>query len=82
MKLGKAFRAFSNTKNPTQWLVEAFGGKPSKTGVKVTVESAIGLAPVMYAVNKISGHIAQMPIDICQHNADGTRPKIRNNTYG
>ena len=81
MKLGKTFRAFSNQRNPSQWLIEAFGGKPSKTGVKVTVGSSLGLAPVMYAVNKISGHIAQMPIDICQYNADGTKPRIRNNTY-
>ncbi len=81
MKLGKTFRAFSNQKNPTQWLVEAFGGKKSRTGVKVTVESSLGLAPVMYAVNKISGHIAQMPIEICKYNEDGTRPRVRNNTY-
>ena len=81
MKLGKTFRAFSNQRNPSQWLIEAFGGKPSKTGVKVTVETSLGLAPVMYAVNKISGHIAQMPIDICKFNEDGTKPRVRNNTY-
>lgn len=81
MKLGKTFRAFANQRNPTQWLMESFGFKPSKTGVRVTAETAIGLAPVMYAVNKISGHIAQMPIDIQKWNEDGTRPYIRNNTY-
>ncbi len=81
MRLGKAFKAFSNTRNPSEWLMEAFGIKKSKTGVSVTVQSALGLAPVTYAVNKISGHIAQMPIDICQYNADGTRPKLYNNTF-
>ena len=81
MKLGKTFRAFSNQRNPAQWLVEAFGGKPSKTGIRVTADSALGLSPVMYAVNKISGHIAQMPIEICKYNDDGTKPKLRNGTY-
>ena len=81
MRLGKAFKAFSNTRNPSEWLMEAFGIRKSKTGVSVTVQSALGLAPVTYAVNKISGHIAQMPIDICQYNADGTRPKLYNNTF-
>ena len=81
MRLGKAFKAFSNTRNPSEWLMEAFGIRKSKTGVSVTVQSALGLAPVTYAVNKISGHVAQMPIDICQYNADGTRPKLYNNTF-
>ena len=83
MKLGKTFKAFatSGLKNPSAWLLESIGYSPSKTGVSVTVQSALGLAPVIYAVNKISGHVAQMPIDICQYNDDGTRPKVRNNVW-
>jgi len=81
MKLGKKFKAFTNQRNPSQWLMEAFGSTKSKTGINVTVNSAIGLAPVMYAVNKISGHIAQMPIEIQKWNADGTKPRVYNNTF-
>ena len=81
MRIGKTFKAFSNTRNPASWLIEAFGGKKSKTGVNVTVETTLGLAPVIYAVNKISGHMAQLPIDICKYNEDGTRPRINNNVY-
>lgn len=81
MRIGKTFKAFSNTRNPASWLIEAFGGKKSKTGVNVTVETTLGLAPVIYAVNKISGHMAQLPIDICKYNEDGTRPRIYNNVY-
>ena len=81
MRIGKTFKAFSNTRNPASWLIEAFGGTKSKTGVNVTVESSLGLAPVTYAVNKISGHMAQLPIDICKYNDDGTRPRVRNNVY-
>lgn len=82
-KIGRKFKAFatSGVKNPSQWLIEAFGGKPSKTGINVTIESSLGLAPVMYAVNKISGHIAQMPIDIYKTNQDGSREAVKNNTY-
>lgn len=81
MKLGKTFKAFSNSKNPTDWLVEAFGGKKSKTGINVTVESSLGLAPVAYAVNKISGHMAQLPIDIKRMEENGSKPKVYNNVY-
>lgn len=81
MRLGKKFKALSSAKNPTNWLMEAFGVRKSKTGVNVTVESSLGLAPVMYAINKISGHIAQLPIEIKQYNQDGTKPLVYNNTY-
>jgi HK97 family phage portal protein len=83
MKLGKKFKAFatSGMRNPSQWLIEAFGGKPSKTGINVTIESSLGLAPVTYAVNKISGHIAQMPLEVYKYNAEGKKEKFRNNTY-
>ena len=83
MRIGKKFRAFasSTASNPSQWLIEAFGGSKSKAGIAVTVDSALGLAPVMYAVNKISGHVSQMPINVCEYKADGTKPKVYNNTY-
>ena len=83
MKLGRTFKALvtSGVKNPSQWLVEMMGGKPSKTGVNVTVESSLGLAPVIYAVNKISGHVAQLPIQIKKYDNKGSHEYIRNNVY-
>jgi len=83
MKLGRKFNALvtSGIKNPSQWLIEAFGGKPSKTGVSVTVESSLGLAPVIYAVNKISGHVAQLPIQIKKYDSEGGHEYVRNNIY-
>ncbi len=81
MKLGRTFKALSSAKNPAQWLVEAFGGKPSKTGVNVTIESSLGLAPVTYAVNKISGHVAQLPIQIRKMEKDGGYEMQYNNIY-
>ena len=41
MRLGKAFKAFSNTRNPSEWLMEAFGIRKSKTGVSVTVQLSL-----------------------------------------
>lgn len=81
MRLGRTFKALSTAKNPSQWLVEAFGGKPSKTGVNVTIESSLGLAPVVYAVNKISGHVAQLPVNVRKMLADGGYENQYNNIY-
>ena len=84
-KLGKTFRAFaqktSGVSNPATWLMETLGGTKSKTGLNVTVESSIGLAPVMYAINKISGHVAQLPVYVEREARDGSRERIQNNTY-
>ena len=83
MKLGRTFKArvTSGVKNPSQWLVEMMGGKPSKTGVNVTVESSLGLAPVIYSVNKISGHVAQLPVRIKKFDNKGGHEYVKNNVY-
>lgn len=66
MKLpGKSFQALtSGLKNPATWFIEALGGGKSKTGVTVNASTALGLPAVIYAVNKISGHMAQLPIEV------------------
>ena len=82
MKIGKVFNSLtSGLANPASWLVEQLNGKPSKTGIRVTVDSAMGLAPVIYAVNKISGHIAQMRVDVFQESLEGGSVPVKNNTY-
>ena len=83
MKFNKVFKALtSGQNNPASWLVEAFGGSnKSKTGVNVTTSSALGLAPVIYAVNRISGHVAGMPIEVMKADAEGKRSRVYNNTY-
>ena len=83
MKLGKTFRSLkaATSKNPTQWLIEAFGGTKSKTGINVTVESSLGLAPVTYAINKISGHVAQLPIHINKMDKDGGHERQFNGVH-
>ena len=67
---GKSFRALtSGIKNPSSWLAEYFGGQKSKTGVRVGADTVLGLASVIYAVNKISGHVAQLPIKVYDENS-------------
>jgi len=70
---GKSVRALtSSVSNPASWLAEYFGGAKSKTGVKVGADTVLGLSAVIYAVNKISGHIAQLPIKVYD---DSTKKK-------
>lgn len=82
LRIGKVFNALtSGLASPSEWLIEQLGGKASKTGIKVTMESSLGLAPVTYAINRISGHVSQMPVDICEEQPDGSEVKLRNNTW-
>lgn len=81
MKNAKSFWAFTNQRNPASWLVEFFNGEKSKTGIKVNTKSALGLAAVIYAVNKISGHISQLPFNVYEE-SDGQRElKNQNPAY-
>ena len=50
----------SGLMNPAQWLLDFFGG-----GKKVVVngETIFKLGPVWYAINRIAGHVGQLPID-------------------
>ena len=73
-----AFKGLTtNAANPARWLVEFFGGGKSSTGIRVNSETALGLAPVIYAVNKISGHVSQLPIGVYKQ-SDGMRTLARN----
>lgn len=55
----------SSLSTPQQWLVDWFrGGPEAESGVNVDVHSALGLPPVWYAVSKIAGHVAQLPLNV------------------
>lgn len=56
--MGTTFR------NPAQWLLEYFGGKGK---VKVTAKSTLGTAPFWYGVNRISGNLGALPLDLMRH---------------
>jgi len=54
--------------NPAQWLLNWVRGswEDDESSRKVTSEAALSYAPIWYGVNKIAGHIAQLPIGVFQ----------------
>lgn len=62
----------SGIADPQQWLVDALGGDNKAVGMNVNPYTALGLAPLWYAVNKISGHIATMPLKLMRRTSDLT----------
>ena len=65
-KVGNLFNLMtSGVKNPATWLMQQFGlASNSSSGIPVTYESVIGIPEVWGAISKISGHLAQMPIEL------------------
>jgi HK97 family phage portal protein len=62
----------STAANPASWFVEWIrGGVESDSGVAVNARSALGYAPVWYAVNKLGGHVGQLPIELREMTRDG-----------
>ena len=45
-----------------QWLIDWVRGPESDAGVSVSMDTALGYPPVLYAVKKIAGHIGQLPL--------------------
>lgn len=64
-KLSAVASTFRNTglANPARWFTEVVTLK-SDAGVNVNAAAAIGYAPVWYAVNKIAGHVGQLPLSV------------------
>lgn len=60
----KIFNGTSSLSQPTQWLIDWIRGPESDSGVDVTIENALGYAPVWYAVSKISGHVGQLSLNL------------------
>jgi len=71
-KVGQLFaQATSGVKNPAAWLLQSLGlSNESAAGIPVTAESILGIPEVWMAVSKISGHLAQMPIECKQWQGD------------
>ena len=55
--------------NATNWLSELLFGESSKRFV--TPENAIKYPPIWYAVNKISGHVGQLPLTLYRRTMEG-----------
>jgi HK97 family phage portal protein len=61
---------------PASWFTEALTSVPSPSGKRVTVSSAIGLAPVWAAVSLIAEQVGQLPLKVYKE-VDGDRVEAR-----
>lgn len=56
-------RIFNSTlANPSRWLLDMLRSNESDSGIALNGKSAISYPPIWYAVNKIGGHIGQLPL--------------------
>ena len=64
-KIGTLFnQATSNARNPAAWLLQSLGlTNQSASGISVNINSVLSIPEVWMAVSKISGHLAQMPVE-------------------
>jgi HK97 family phage portal protein len=60
-------------RNPANWLAELFG---SSGKVKVTARSALETAPFWYGVNRISGNIATLPLNVMRNLNPGAEKDV------
>ena len=70
----------SGLRSPGQWLLDTFTMK-SDAGVSVTGNTSAGYAPVWYAVNKIAGHVGQLPLNLHRSLERGSVKDTRNPVY-
>jgi hypothetical protein len=66
----------SGLATPASWFTEALTSVPSPSGKRVTVSSAIGLAPVWAAVSLIAEQVGQLPLKVYKE-VDGDRVEAR-----
>ena len=73
---GRFLLSTSTTRNPARWFVDwLYGGIESDSGIQIDGKRALTYSAVWYAVSRISGHVAQLPLVI--HERIGERAKRR-----
>lgn len=61
---------------PASWLTDAFSSGASPSGKRVTVQNAMGIAPVWAAVSLIAEQVGQLPLKVYKQ-VDGDRVEAR-----
>jgi HK97 family phage portal protein len=74
---GAEFRVASGVMNPAGWLLDAFSTNAVASGERVTRRSAMGLAAVFSAVEKISEAVGSLPFKVYRVVDDGDRVEAR-----
>src|SRR5690242_15972158 len=66
--IGRRLRGGSESRatlsNPIDWLFRAFGAQPSKSGVDVSVESALAHADVFACIGVLARNAQQLPLKV------------------
>ena len=77
-RVGTLFNiATSGLRNPANWLIQALGlGSSSTPGIPITFDTVMGIPEVCMAVQKITGHLAQMDIECRQRTERGKRTSM------
>jgi HK97 family phage portal protein len=71
-----AGRFFNSTlASPQRWLLDILRSNESDSGISVNGKTAISYPPIWYAVNKIGGHIGQLPLSVIQQDPNDRRIK-------
>jgi HK97 family phage portal protein len=65
----------SSLASPEAWLIDLFGASPAASGVTVTPRTAMRCTPVRCAVQTIAETVGQLPIQVYQRNADGSKER-------
>lgn len=61
---GAEFRSLSTLRNPQGWLTDAFGGRATFAGERVSLNDAFGLGPVFAAVTIIAETVGGLPFKV------------------
>ena len=73
--LSRALEKRSSLANPDEFLIRAFGGAESKSGVSVTPESALTNTAVLAAIERLSRAVATLPLMIYRRLPNGGRER-------
>lgn len=63
----------SNISNPRNWLIAAFGGGPTRSGMRITPANALTNSAVMKCVRVIGESVANLPVFVYQRTEGASR---------
>lgn len=72
----------SGLANPDGWLVDMFGGLQSKTGLRITADTALAVSSVYACVQVRANTLAALPLQLFQLKSSGDRvPAVKHPLY-
>jgi HK97 family phage portal protein len=74
--LGGLLNRRNTARDPADWMLEAFGGATTASGVRVTAEGALGIPSVYAAVGLVSETIGHFPVKLLR-TKDGKKDEDR-----